>query len=131
MNSLGARSDRNISIKYRSCHPSFLGRLDLNTCSSSSPGLSGCVSPFAKTDKLWFNAEKEAENMEYDIYKASMDYANEHSDGECHIGINYETPEEYFQSKYNVYSNYRNFHVEFANQEIDDTIPENGVIEEL
>ena len=89
------------------------------------------VSPFAKTDKLWFNAEKEAENMEYDIYKASMDYSKEHDDGECHIGINYETPEEYFQSKYNVYSNYRNFHVEFANQEIDDTIPENEVIEEL
>lgn len=40
-NSLGSRSDRNISIKYRSCHPSYLGKLDLNTCSSSSPGLSG------------------------------------------------------------------------------------------
>ena len=40
-NSLGNRSDRNISIKYRSCHPSYINRLDLNTCSSSSPGLSG------------------------------------------------------------------------------------------
>ena len=27
-NSLGSRSDRNISIKYRSCHPSYIGRLD-------------------------------------------------------------------------------------------------------
>ena len=27
-NSLGSRSDRNISIKYRSCHPSYLGKID-------------------------------------------------------------------------------------------------------
>lgn len=82
MNSLGSRSDRNISIKYRSCHPSYLQRLDLNTCSSSSPGLSGCISPFAKTDRLWFNANKEAETMEYDIRKATEDYFDEHED-EC------------------------------------------------
>ena len=53
------RSERNISIKYRSCHPSYLGKLDLNTCSASSPGLNGCISPFAKTDRLWFDGDIE------------------------------------------------------------------------
>lgn len=98
-NSLGGRSERNISIKYRSCHPSYLSKLDLNTCSSSSPGLSGCVSPFAKTDKLWFNPNKEAENVEYDIYKATKEYFKEHPENE-NLRIEYtaESPERYYNS---------------------------------
>ena len=68
------RSERNISIKYRSCHPSYLGKLDLNTCSASSPGLNGCISPFAKTDRLWFDRKKEPETQEYEIYKEKVKY---------------------------------------------------------
>ena len=73
-NSLGNRSDRNISIKFRSAHPSYVGRLDLNSCSSSSPGLSGVVCPFTKMDKLWFNSKKEPENTEYEIEKAISEH---------------------------------------------------------
>lgn len=31
-NSLGNKNDNNISAKYRSIHPSYIGRIDLNVC---------------------------------------------------------------------------------------------------
>ena len=96
MNSLGNRSDRNISIKYRSCHPSYIGRLDLNSCSSSSPGLSGVVSCFAKTDNLWFNAAKESENTEYNMVKAVDEYFK--PDG-LRIELDKSSPEAYYDAK--------------------------------
>ncbi len=100
LNSLGNRSDRNISIKYRSCHPSYIGKLDLNSCSSSSPGLSGVVSPFATTDELWFNSVKEAENTEYEIYKAQKEYFNKHNP-EGHLQVTFDTssPAAYYDAK--------------------------------
>ena len=57
--SLGDRSSRNISLKYRGTHPSYIGKFDLNVCSSSSPGLSGCCTMFAKTYGLYFSDKNE------------------------------------------------------------------------
>ena len=95
-NSLGNRSDRNISIKYRSCHPSYINRLDLNSCSSSSPGLSGVVCCFAKTENLWFNPKMESENTEYEMVKAVNDYFK--YDG-LNIHLDDSSPEAYYRAK--------------------------------
>lgn len=76
--SLGDKSTRNISIKYRGSHPSFIGCLDLNVCSTSSPGLSGCCSPFAKTYGLYFSDKKEPETQDYEISKEIEDYYESH-----------------------------------------------------
>jgi hypothetical protein len=95
-NSLGNRSDRNISIKYRSCHPSYIARLDLNSCSSSSPGLSGVVSCFAKTDNLWFNSKKESEDTEYEIVKATDEYFKPEG---LRIELDKSSPEAYYNAK--------------------------------
>ena len=102
MNSLGNRSDRNISIKYRSCHPSYISRLDLNSCSSSSPGLSGVVSPFTKTDKLWFNAKTECENTEYEMYCAEQEYLDKHDNDKLRIKFTTSSPEAYYDAKLKV-----------------------------
>lgn len=42
------RGSGEISDKYRGIHPSFIGCIDLITSSASDPGMSGCISPFAK-----------------------------------------------------------------------------------
>ena len=119
-NSLGSRSDRNVSIKYRSCHPSMLGRLDLNFCSSSSPGLSGAISPFAKTDNLWFNSEKESENMEYEMVKATEEYYDQHPTGELRVKIDTSSPEKYYDSKYKLYENRQTFIAHYTEPDTED-----------
>ena len=102
-NSLGARSNRNVSIKYRSCHPSYIGKLDLNTCSSSSPGLSGCCSPFAKTDHLWFNADKEPETQDYELYKSYLDYVKKHEDSDMtYVKSEPKNSDDYYRVKNNL-----------------------------
>jgi len=60
--------------------------------------LSGCISPFAKTEKLWFDARSEAENQEYDIYKDTAEYFKEHDDGRLHVFIKADTPDEYYEA---------------------------------
>ena len=102
-NSLGSRSDRNISIKYRACHPSYIGRLDLCTCSASSPGLSGAISPFAKTEKLWFNAENEPENKDFEIYKQICEYNDEkYKDSNIYrVEYRHDDPKAYYEGRYN------------------------------
>ena len=68
-NSLGSKSDRNINVKFRGVHPSYLGNLDINVYSSSSPGLSGSCTPFAKVHKLYFDDAPEPQDQEYEIMK--------------------------------------------------------------
>lgn len=62
--SLGENGGGSISIKYRGIHPSHITRLDLNTCSSSDPGLTGIVTPFVETYDLFFDSEEEPQIWE-------------------------------------------------------------------
>ena len=48
--SLGESGKKTVSVVYRGINTSHFGRLSLNTVSSSDPGMSGCFSPFVKTD---------------------------------------------------------------------------------
>ena len=87
----------------------------MNTCSSSSPGLNGCISPFAKTDKLWFNREKEPENQEYDLYKEKIKYNEDHPDGKLHVVYTTESSDNYYDAKYKTLLNIENFKVDIPN----------------
>ena len=68
-NSLGNKNDNNISAKYRSIHPSYIGRIDLNVCGTSDPGTSSLATPFCKTHGLYFNDAHEPEEFKYNFDK--------------------------------------------------------------
>ena len=55
--SLGEGSKKTVSSIYRSIHISHIGRLSLSSCSASDPGMSGVISPFIRTEGLYFNTE--------------------------------------------------------------------------
>lgn len=66
-NSLGGKNEKNISRKYRGLHHSYLGRLDINVCGTSDPGSSGIITPFCKTDGLYFDGAQEPEDGIFDL----------------------------------------------------------------
>lgn len=66
-NSLGSKSDRNINVKFRGVHPSYLGNLDINVYSSSSPGLNGSCTPFVNVVDLYFDPNSEPQAQEFEI----------------------------------------------------------------
>ena len=53
--SLGEGSGKTVSSMYRAVHISHLGRLSLNSCSASDPGMNGMIAPFIRTDKFYFD----------------------------------------------------------------------------
>ena len=61
---------------YRAIHPSQLGRLDLDSSSSSDPGLTGIICPMSKTYDGFFS-EYEEPNTWRDNYKQSLNELNE------------------------------------------------------
>jgi hypothetical protein len=68
-NSLGNKNENNIPMKYRGIHPSYLGRLDINVCGTSDPGSSGIITPFCKTEGLYFDGAHEPEDGIFDFQK--------------------------------------------------------------
>lgn len=67
-NSLGNKNSRNIAAKYRAPHPSHIGKIDLNFCSSSDPGLTNYISPFCETEGLYFKGvAPEPEEFEFRV----------------------------------------------------------------
>lgn len=72
--------------------------------------INGC-SPFAKTDGLWFNAAKEAETQEYEIYKAEKAYFKKHKDGYLRPFFTTDSSDAYYDAKYKAYEETSNFDV--------------------
>lgn len=70
--SLGDGAKKTVSSVYRAIHISHLGRLSLNSCSASDPGMSGAISPFIKTDRLYY-ATNEVSANSFDILDDLMD----------------------------------------------------------
>ena len=56
--SIGGGSSKTVSVSYRGIHISHLGRLSLNSCSSSDPGMTGLFSPFIKTNGFYYALEE-------------------------------------------------------------------------
>ncbi len=72
--SLGENGSGSINIKYRGIHHSHIARLDLNTCSSSDPGLTGIITPFVKTYDLFFDPEEEPQAWEQNFKELKKSY---------------------------------------------------------
>lgn len=96
-NSLGSKSDRNINVKFRGVHPSYLGNLDINVYSSSSPGLNGSCTPFVKVHDLYFDPNPEPQDQEYQITEEIR--KEKEAEGIHTIKIG-NTPEEYYEAKF-------------------------------
>jgi len=72
--SLGEGNGKKIAVKYRYIHPSMAGILDLNTSSNSDIGLSGSLTPFAKTyDGFYFTPDPEPCDGRYNFDCALCD----------------------------------------------------------
>ena len=94
-NSIGKKSERKITARDRGVPISSIGKIDVDVCSSSSPGLGGLVSPFAKTYGLHFNVDMESQDAAFEMIKESMKYIPE---GEVYIDVP-DTYEEYIAMK--------------------------------
>lgn len=68
-NSLGRKNSNNISVRYRSLHPSYLGYIDILVCGNTDPGTSGVLSPFNKIEGLYFDNSKEPDSYMYEFHK--------------------------------------------------------------
>lgn len=91
--SLGGKNAKNINIKYRDLHPSYMSNIDCFVCGNSDPGTSGLLSPFAKIDGLYFNSDDEPNDFLYrlnkDIERISL------KDGIKYIKIDCESSNDY------------------------------------
>lgn len=63
----GGSNPRSMPVRFRGLHPSYLGVIDINVCGSSDPGSSGVLTPFAKTDGLYFDSSYEPEDGVWEI----------------------------------------------------------------
>ena len=87
-NAIGKQSERKITARDRGVPISSIGKIDVDVCSSSSPGLGGLVSPFAKTYGLHFNGDMESQEAAFDMIKEEEKYIPK---DKIHIGV----PENY------------------------------------
>lgn len=105
-NSLGGNNENNIAAKYRGIDPSYLGRLDINVCGTSDPGTSAILTPFCKTDGLYFDSSHEPEDFKYHFDKDVDEYFL--GDKEADVHPDYTSPETYYNYLRKVSENNRN-----------------------
>lgn len=68
-NAIGNKNPRNISAKQRALHPSHIGIIGLDVCSTSDPGLTNYINPLCETDGLYFKGRPpEPETFLWDWY---------------------------------------------------------------
>ena len=71
-NSIGnskKKKESNVKDSDRSIHHSFVGNIDLDVCSSSSPGMGGLMTPYVKTHGLYFSGELEPQDSSFEAIK--------------------------------------------------------------
>lgn len=95
-NSLGGKNENNISIKYRGIDPSYIGKIDINVCGTSDPGTSGVLTPFCKTDGLYFNNENEPEGFMYTFDKDINDSLKKKDNGNILVEPKFDSTKNYF-----------------------------------
>ena len=86
--------------------PSYLGNLDINTYSSSSPGLNGSLTPFAHTNGLYFNDEPEPQNQEFLIAEDLNNIFEEKGNEVVRLGEKGNAIS-YYDSKYKVLKDFK------------------------
>ena len=82
--SSGNKADsKTVSAKRRGLDPSHLGRLDINFCSSSDPGLTNYLTLGCRTDGMYFDgAPAEPESFYYNLKKEMGELPEENVDEE-------------------------------------------------
>ena len=76
---LGDGSSKNVMVKLRDVHPSFIGKVDCECTSNSDVGMSGgSFVPYVKTyDKSYFTPEREPDSKMFDIITEFDNIASE------------------------------------------------------
>jgi hypothetical protein len=90
----GGTLNSDIPLEKRSLHPSAIGFIDLDVCSSSDPGRSGVLSPFSNMKSLYFNEEQEPNDTMYDLVGLINNILDK--DNEATIKINAKDKTEYY-----------------------------------
>jgi hypothetical protein len=67
-------------MKMRGVHPSYLGKVDICVV-GSDPGVNSTVTPFCKTDGLYFDDKSEPETFKYEFEKDIFEYRKENETG--------------------------------------------------
>ena len=110
MNSLGNKSSHNVNTRLRGTHPSYLGYLDINAYSSSSPGLSGSLVPMADTDGLYFDNTPEPQNKEFELNQVLTEQSEK--EGKLVVYIGGKDAIKYYDAKYQMMLDCEKFKVE-------------------
>ena len=74
ISTLGNKSQRTISKRFRALHPSHIRRIDLTAIGNSDPGSSGVLCPAIKSDGLYLNDKNEPETPFYKLAKEADEY---------------------------------------------------------
>lgn len=79
---LGEKSSKNVVLRMRDIHPSFVGVIDLNCTSNSDIGMSGSFTPFVKIyDRFYFTPDWEPSSALYENNKNIRNWVD--SNGEA------------------------------------------------
>lgn len=74
---LGEKTSKNVVLKMRDIHPSYVGIIDPNCTSNSDIGMSGSFTPFVHIyDNFYFTPDWEPSTALYDSYKAVRTWAD-------------------------------------------------------
>lgn len=76
ISALGENGSNAVNIKYRGIHPSYVGRLDLNTSGTSDPGLTTNLTTSCKMYGKFFVDEKEPNEYIKNFKKLYANYFN-------------------------------------------------------
>lgn len=74
ISTLGNKSQRTISKRFRALHPSHIRRIDLTAIGNSDPGSSGVLCPAIKSDGLYLSDKNEPETAFYELCRQADDY---------------------------------------------------------
>jgi len=115
-NSLGNSNDNSISTRFRGLHPSYLGKLDINVCGTSDPGTSAILTPFCKTDGLYFDGINEPEEFKYNFDKDVDNYFTHKFNG-LNISPSFDSVKDYYDATLNMMEMNKNLTVEKKKKE--------------
>lgn len=89
--SLGDGTTKNVMVKLRDVHPSFMGKIDCEVISNSDIGMTGSFVPYVKLyDGFFFSPEKEPDS---NLYNTIMEFKDLYKRDENETIINMDTGE--------------------------------------
>lgn len=90
------KKSNHISNKYRTIDPSYIGKIEINVCGTSDPGMTMYLTPNCHMNSLYFGDGLDPESGMYDFDK------NIYSSGKDVIGPKMDTKENYYNARMNM-----------------------------